>query len=88
MENDLEKLIGECEKKITQGASREELILHLKQEGLTIIESMKVVKKIYKVSLQEAKEMVTTHSAWVDEARVADSLHEELEELFHNEENK
>ena len=88
MENNLEKLIGECEKKVTQGASREELIVYLKQEGLTIIESMQVVKKIYKVSLQETKETVTTHSAWADQARVADSLHEDLEELFSNEENK
>ena len=57
-------------------------MLYLRQEGITIVESMKVLKEIYKLSLGEAKELVTAHPVWAAEVRSADSLHEELEKAL------
>lgn len=85
MKNDLENMIEECQKRVSHGASREDLILYLHHEGITIVDSMKVLKEIYKISLGEAKEIVTAHPAWTDEVRSADILHEQLEKALQEE---
>lgn len=82
MNSDLESVMEECRKRVGHGASRGDLILYLRDEGITIVESMKVLKEIYKLSLGEAKELVTAHPAWTDEVRSADILHEELEKAL------
>lgn len=84
-ENDLENMLEECKKSVSDGGSREDLILHLHREGFTIVESMKILKEVYKLSLGEAKELVTSHSVWADEVRSADILHEELEKALQGE---
>ncbi|HET8669751.1 MAG TPA: hypothetical protein VFM05_03720 [Candidatus Saccharimonadales bacterium] len=85
MKRDLESMMKECQKRASRGASSEDLILYLRREGITIVESMKVLKEIYKLSLGEAKELVTAHPAWADEVRSANILHEELENALQKE---
>lgn len=85
MKSDLENMIEECQKRVSHGASRGDLVLYLHHEGITIVESMKVLKEIYQLSLGEAKELVTAHPAWANEVRGADILHEELEKALQEE---
>jgi ribosomal protein L7/L12 len=87
MGSDFENMLEECRRRISQGVKREDLILYLHNEGLTIIESMKILKKIYNLSLGEAKEQVTAHPAWASEVRSADVLHEELQHALEKELN-
>ena len=86
MRSDSENFLEECRRRVSQGASREDLILYLRHEGSTIVESMKVLKQIYNLSLGEAKEHVTAHPAWAKEVRSADILHEELQDALDKEE--
>lgn len=85
MKSDLESVMEECQRRVSVGARPDELIVYLRREGITIIETMKVLKEIYKLSLGEAKELVTAHPAWADEVRTADTLHEELEKALQKE---
>ncbi|MCA1578804.1 MAG: hypothetical protein LC794_15735 [Acidobacteria bacterium] len=85
MRSDYENLLEECRRRVSKGASREDLILYLRHEGITIVESMKVLKEIYSLSLAEAKEQVTAHPAWANEVRSADILHEELQDALEKE---
>ncbi|HKY30184.1 MAG TPA: hypothetical protein VJM12_19800 [Pyrinomonadaceae bacterium] len=84
--NNLKSLVLDCQQRISQGASREDLILYLNQKGLTIVESMRILKETYQVSLGEAKKMVTAHPVWADTVRDGDILHEELEKAVIEEE--
>lgn len=84
MEN-LAKLIHECQTRVSHGASCGELVFYLHEQGLTIVESMRVLKETYNLSLGEAKEIVTAHPIWANAVRNADSLHEELEKALRNE---
>lgn len=84
MNNDLETTIEECRKRVNQGASSEDIVLYLHDRGITITESMKVLKEIYNLPLGKAKELVTAHPIWANQVRNADILHEELEKSLQN----
>ena len=86
MKSNLENMREECQKRLSHGAGPADLILYLHREGITIVESIKALKEIYKLSLGEAKELVTAHPAWAEEVRNADILHEELEKALQKEE--
>jgi len=78
MGSDLEKTMKECQERVSHGACRGNIILYLHRRGTTIIESMKVLKEVYNLSLGEAKAEVTAHHVWAEEVKSADILHEEL----------
>lgn len=64
------------------GKSKAELIGEMKDRGLSIIEAIKAVREVFGVGLGEAKQLVANHPAYVEIARAADPLHEELIQVF------
>ena len=82
MNSDLTKFIEDCKGRVSRGASREELILYLHDQGLTIVETMRILKETYKLSLGKAKEIVTAHPVWANEVKGADRLHSDLEKAL------
>jgi len=85
MRSDFEDIMKECQEKVGQGASGADIVLYLHRQGATIVESMKVLKEVYKLPLGEAKALVTAHPVWADEIKSADILHEELENALRQE---
>jgi hypothetical protein len=64
--------------------SLSDVILRLKREGLSITESIKLVRLFYKLPLAEAKQIVSNHQAWETTHRNNDPLHEELENIVNS----
>jgi hypothetical protein len=55
---------------------------YLKSLDLSIVEAILVTRHYYKISLQQAKEMVANDKVWEKEAAAGDKLHEiVLEEI-------
>jgi hypothetical protein len=54
---------------------REEALLELKKQGLTISESIKAFRNAGKVSLGQAKDWVSSSAAWADMRASAQPLH-------------
>jgi hypothetical protein len=74
-----EKLINESRKRIKRGASLEDVIGQLHDEGLSIVESIWVLKNVSDHSLSELKNLVTTHPIWEKVVQDTEPLHDELE---------
>lgn len=88
MTNNFQNLIELCREKINDGATREAVVTYLHGQGLNIIDSMKVMRKLYNLSLGEAKAQVTAHPVWADIVQSADGLHEELISVLEKESEK
>lgn len=79
MQNQLEEIIRDC----TDNAARRnldvsELIGYLHNQEVNIIDSIKVVSRVFNLSLGEAKKLVSSHSAWSEVAETSAPLHDEL----------
>ena len=64
--------------------SQSDVILHLNREGLPIVESIKIVRILYKLPLGEAKRIVSNHQVWETTARNHEPFHEELANMVKN----
>ena len=64
-----------------KGIPLNDMIFMLKQEGLSIIDSIKVVRDVYGLSLGQSKIVVTSHPCWVEFVQASEPLHDELEKL-------
>lgn len=71
-----------------QGVSISEITSYLRQQRVTIIDSIKVVRELYGMPLRQAKSIVSEHASWRDVAEAGDTLHEELEAAIQKETNK
>jgi hypothetical protein len=74
----LDKIKKRCQKEVRNGKNKEEIIEFLHISGLTITESMKIIKDIYKISLGEAKAMVAGHPIWNNVVDAAKPLQNDL----------
>ncbi len=54
---------------IAQGASMGEVVADLHNTALTILQTMKMVKDLYGISLRDAQQYVLAHPSWVKEAK-------------------
>jgi ribosomal protein L7/L12 len=79
MERSHQQLVAEARQKVVQGISANEIISCLHQQGISIIDAMKVIREVYEISLGESKRLVTSNSAWGSIVKAAKPLHEELE---------
>jgi len=50
--------------------------------GLTIVDTIKMIRERYQMSLREAKDVVSNHSIWQDVVQASDSLKDDLEKLI------
>lgn len=87
MEHNFEKLVQMCQEMAREGLGTEEVIIYLRQQRVTIIESIKVLMRIYGFSINDAKHLLSVHPAWKDVVVAAAPLHEELEQRLSDEIN-
>jgi|AraplaCL_Col_mMS_1032034.scaffolds.fasta_scaffold02450_7 ribosomal protein L7/L12 len=50
--------------------------------GLTIVDTIKMIRERYQMSLGEAKNLVSNHSIWQDVVRASDSLKDDIEKFI------
>jgi len=72
----LDDLCHIAREKIERGADSCEILYWLKQLDVSIIDAIKIVRKVFAIPLGEAKEVVSSHSAWSSTAEGAETLHE------------
>ena len=68
-----------CEKKLQAGATLDDVIAYLHTQGTSILESIKVVRQVGHMSLGDAKQLVSCHTAWRSTVEANEALHEEAE---------
>ncbi len=74
--------VDKCLNAKDSGRSATEAASILHHEGLTIVETIKVIKKVYGLSLAVAKSVVTSAPEWTDIVEASEPLHDELERIF------
>ena len=84
----LKDMMERCRQMAKQGVSISEITSYLRQQRVTIIDSIKVVRELYGMPLRQAKSIVSEHASWRDVAEAGDTLHEELEAAIQKETNK
>ena len=77
-----EKLVQESRKRIDRGATLEDVVRMLNDEGLSIPESVWVLQKVLNRPLSELKDLVTMHPIWEKVVRETEPLHDELEKAL------
>jgi len=82
----LSEVIDRCNKLLASGRNRDEIITYMHSKGLTIIESIKIYREIYKVTLGTAKEDVASANCWKKIAKHGDALHTLILEKIEGEE--
>ena len=79
---ELDELVGSLRARLQEGASLSDIVAELHGSGLTIIESIRVVREACSTSLGQAKVIVTSHPVWAKVVRAAEPLHDDVEEIF------
>jgi hypothetical protein len=81
----VEEVLTECRKKADQGTNKNDVIAYMHSRGLDILESIRGVAGLYRVSLGDSKQLVSAHPVWEKIVKGADQMHEELEEALRKE---
>jgi ribosomal protein L7/L12 len=81
MKNRLD-LISECESLLTRSADNEEVMSYLRSQGCSKIDSIAVLRKVLKISLKDAKELVHCSTTWQDVRYKDDAFHEQFVETL------
>jgi ribosomal protein L7/L12 len=61
------------------GAPAPELIVYLHGAGLTIVESIRILRQTLGLGTGEAKRLVAEHPVWRDEVQASQPLHDAVE---------
>jgi len=75
-------LVDRIRCRLGQGVSPEDVVAELHQNGLTIIQSIRVLRDASSLTLGQAKDIVSSHPVWAEVVRAAEPLHDDLEEIF------
>jgi ribosomal protein L7/L12 len=81
-EEEIQTVIQRYRLKVESGATPDTIIRELHDEGFWIIESIKLIRGIYSINLEEAKRLVANHPVWDEVVEASESLHDALEEVF------
>jgi hypothetical protein len=65
-------------KNALKGISIDNAIVKLYEMGISITESIKLIKEYYKISLREAKDKVSNNPVWESVVAAASPIHDEL----------
>jgi hypothetical protein len=84
MDTSIDHIISKYQALIERGMSQNDVILHINREGLSITQSIKIVRTLYNLPLGEAKQVVSSHPVWETTVRNAEPFHEELENIVMN----
>ena len=67
------------------GATFEEALLSLREQGFTPIQTIRAICEVKKINLGEAKEIFSSSKAWQDVNKEADKLHQNILDALENE---
>lgn len=79
MFTDTTHLENACKAKLQAGTTLDEVIVDLHDQGLSILDTIKVIRQVGKMSLGEAKQVVSNHTAWQHIVKANAALHDEAE---------
>ena len=77
----LQSLLETCKQMRANGHSIEVILLFLRQEGCSKMESIRAVMELQDMSLRDAKSTVHFSEAWKDTRQRDDRLHESLDSM-------
>ena len=80
--NDLGPVIEDYKNRVIQGEQRDKVIEDLHKAGLSIIDTIKVVRVLYQMSLKDAHLIVAEHRAWQSTVKNAEPLPNEIEKAL------
>jgi ribosomal protein L7/L12 len=84
MDTRVNRVISKYKILVEQEMSLSDVILHLNREGLSIMDSIKIVRILYKLPLGEAKQVVSSHQVWETTLRSNEPFHEGLENIVNS----
>jgi ribosomal protein L7/L12 len=68
----------------SDGQEWEQVLAQLRDEGFTVIESIKVTRAVLRVTLGEAKQIVHRSAAWADRRQGFEQLHDVVSDAVDN----
>jgi hypothetical protein len=74
-------ILEDCRRRFSAGQTDEILIAHLRQLGLSKVETIKVFVDLNRASPLEAKRLIHLSPAWKDAYQRDEKLHDTLEQL-------
>ena len=70
------RVVDDAHRLAQAGASREMILLFLRENGFNKIDSIKTIRTLYGLTMQDAKEVVDNSDAWSDRFYADQKLHE------------
>ena len=77
---DLEPFVRESRELLSRGASVEEVLARLRQNGCEVIESIKILTEVAGMDLEIAKRTVHFSETWSDRLGAHEAFHDRAEE--------
>lgn len=71
-------LLEQYKVKTSSGMTEEQVLTNLKDDGVSPMTCIKLLRLLYGTSLGEAKMKLCRHEAWQEQAASADALHQEI----------
>ena len=78
MKRDLTQIISKYKEYTASGKGSDAVLSRLYEEGVSIIDSMKVIRALYGINLAEAKRIVSVHPIWKAIVHPTQTLFEEI----------
>lgn len=75
---DLEGLLATSQGLVDRGASCSDVIIHLHEQGVSLVDSVEVISDLYKIDMTTGKKIVFSHPIWRPSADSAKQLHDAL----------
>jgi len=79
MFTDTTRLENACKAKLQAGTTIDEVIAYLHDQGLSILDTIKVIRQVGRMSLGDAKQIVSNHTVWQHTVKANEALHDEAE---------
>jgi len=79
MFTDTTRLENACQAKRQAGTTIDEVIVDLHGQGLSILDTIKVIRQVGRLSLGDAKQIVSNHTVWQQTVKANEALHDEAE---------
>jgi len=73
-------VLDDCLAAASAGATPIEVVALLHTRGVSIVESMRIIKYVFKLPLREAKAVVATADVWKDVVDDSEPLHDAMDE--------
>jgi len=79
MFTDTTRLESACQAKLQAGTTLDEVIVYLHGQGLSILDTIKVIRQVGRISLGDAKQIVSHHTVWQQTVKANEALHDAAE---------